>query len=119
MERDCTTTSDPEVQCAATNPLSHLGEEEQREPFRAVTQFKKGEGSAQRERKASEWTTLRESTGQEDRDNEDGREDHTMDGTEGIPTDDRTARPSGEGGAQCKLQPRLGKSVALSGAWLS
>ncbi|KAJ1107691.1 hypothetical protein NDU88_005080 [Pleurodeles waltl] len=97
--RDCTATSDPEVQCAETNPLSHPCDEEQREPFRAVTRFKKGEGSAEREKKASEWMTQGKNTGKEDRDIEDGREDHTVDGTGGVPTDDRTARPSGEGGA--------------------
>ncbi|KAJ1171608.1 hypothetical protein NDU88_003468 [Pleurodeles waltl] len=103
-ERDFTATPDPEVQCVATNSLSRLGDEGQREPFRVVARFQKGEGSEETE-KASEWKTLRESTGKEDGDTEDGRGDHTTDGTVEAPTDDQTTRPSGAGGAQRMHRP--------------
>ncbi|KAJ1214329.1 hypothetical protein NDU88_001948 [Pleurodeles waltl] len=93
-ERECTATSDPEVQSAATDPLSRPGDEGQREPLGAITWFKTGEGSEQEE-EANERNTPREHTRKTEGDIEDGRGDHTTSGTIGDPTDDRTARPSG------------------------
>ncbi|KAJ1167099.1 hypothetical protein NDU88_007492 [Pleurodeles waltl] len=94
-----------------TNPLARPGDEGQREPFRTITRCQKEEDSEEtRERR-----TLSGNTGKEDGDNEESRGYPNTDGPAETHTDDWTARTSGVGGAQCKLRPRLGKSVAPSG----
>ncbi|KAJ1218901.1 hypothetical protein NDU88_006472 [Pleurodeles waltl] len=116
--RDCTATSDPEVQRVTTNPLARLGDEELREPFRAVTWHPKEEDS-EHSGEMGEWWTLSGNTGKEDGDNEESRVYSNTDSPAETHTDDWTTRTSGAGGAQHRLRPRLGKSVAPSDAWLS
>ncbi|KAJ1175206.1 hypothetical protein NDU88_000497 [Pleurodeles waltl] len=52
-ERDCTATSDPEVQHVTTNPLARPGDEEQRVPFRASPGVKRRKIRKRRERRES------------------------------------------------------------------
>ncbi|KAJ1208307.1 hypothetical protein NDU88_003693 [Pleurodeles waltl] len=110
-------TSNPEVQRVPTNPESRLGDGRQREPFCAVTRLEKGElsdvgGSA------VDWRTLIGGDGKEGKDNEDGGGPLPTDGPAECSNYDWTAKTRGAGGAQCKLRPRLGKSVAPSGGYI-
>ncbi|KAJ1141174.1 hypothetical protein NDU88_007509 [Pleurodeles waltl] len=115
---DFTATSDPEVQRVSSNPHSRPGDERQREPFHAVTRLENGDGS-DGEESAGERRTLSWGNEKEDGDNEDSGGSLTTDGPAEDHTDDWTTRTSGAGGAQRKLRPRLGKSMAPSGAWPS
>ncbi|KAJ1190972.1 hypothetical protein NDU88_000289 [Pleurodeles waltl] len=74
-EENGTATPDPEVQCWLTNPLSHLGAEEQRQWLRAVFGFKTEDGTGEGEK-------IDESRGRSrtNKDVEEGREENTADG---------------------------------------
>ncbi|KAJ1123435.1 hypothetical protein NDU88_001904 [Pleurodeles waltl] len=108
-------TSNPEVQRVTTYPEAHPGDGRQREPFRAVAQLEKEELKEVEERDVDSRTLIRGDTKEHD-ENEDGGGPIYNDGPADSSNDDWTARTSGAGGAQRKLQPRLGKSVAPSGA---
>ncbi|KAJ1162217.1 hypothetical protein NDU88_002689 [Pleurodeles waltl] len=64
------------------------------------------------------WTQSRR-PGEDEEDNQGSRGNTNADFPAEVPTEEWTSRTSGVGGAQRKLRPRLGKSVAPSDAWLA
>ncbi|KAJ1082958.1 hypothetical protein NDU88_003119 [Pleurodeles waltl] len=109
-------TSNREMQRVTTYLEAHPGDGRQMEPFCAVAQLEKGELKEVEGCDVDSRTLIRGDT-KEDDESEDGGGPIRKDGPADPSNDDRTARTSGAGGAQRKLQPRLGKSVAPSGAW--
>ncbi|KAJ1214650.1 hypothetical protein NDU88_002268 [Pleurodeles waltl] len=115
---DSADTSDPEVQHTSANPRSRPGNERQREPFRAVTWLKNGEGLDERG-SADGWRTLSWRNVKEDGDEKKGGGVLTTDDPTGDHPEDWKSQTSCAGGTQHKLRPHLEKSVVSSGAWPS
>ncbi|KAJ1136842.1 hypothetical protein NDU88_003256 [Pleurodeles waltl] len=98
--------------CEDENPLSYPGAEGQRQRLRAFFGLNTGAGSAE----GGETDGSRGSS----RTTEDGRREDVADSSRSGDRDrDPESSTSGAEGAQRVFRPRLGKSVAPSGGWLS
>ncbi|KAJ1204820.1 hypothetical protein NDU88_000258 [Pleurodeles waltl] len=120
VPREFTSLPLPTQQFSVYHPIPfHVrGDERQTEPFRAVTRLENGEGSDGKG-STGEWRTLSWGNEKEDGDNAEASGFLTTDSPAEDRTDDWATRTSSAGGAQRKLRPRLGKSVAPLGAWPS
>ncbi|KAJ1178639.1 hypothetical protein NDU88_003882 [Pleurodeles waltl] len=93
---------------------AHPGAEGQGKPIRDIIWGPKEE-EADEKGGTGERRTRSGNTG----DNKSSRGNSDTDCPADTHTEDWTSRPSGAGGAQHKLRPRFGKSVAPSGVWLA